>query len=128
MYQHVKPNRPDRDLGGSGNGTAPTGDTPAVQSADPAGTPAAPVFQFDPKSLVRGIVFHLVDEGIAADVSGDSVRRTIERLTSRKISPTIHRGQWSTMSNRQRMDWLMAESKTAMSVLVGKTAVLAPAK
>ena len=86
------------------------------------------MFQFDPKSLVRGIVFHLVDEGIAAEVSGDSVRRTIERLTSRKISPSIQRGQWATMSNRQRMDWLMAESKTAMSVLVGKTAVLTPAK
>ena len=123
MYQHVKPNRPDRDVGGSGNSTAPNGNTPAVNPADQAA-----VFQFEPKSLVRGIVFHLVDEGLAAEVSGDSVRRTIERLTSRKISPSIQRGQWATMTNRQRMDWLMAESKTAMSVLVGRTAVLTPAK
>jgi hypothetical protein len=126
MYQHVKPDRPDRDLGGSGNNTAPTGNEPAAQPQQAGEAPA--VFQFDPKSVVRGIVFHLVDEGIAADVSGDSVRRTIERLTSRKISPSIQRGQWATMSNRQRMDWLLSESKTAMSVIFGKTAVLTHAK
>ena len=126
MYQHVKPDRPDRDLGDSGNSKAASGSKPADQTEQAGTTPA--VFQFDPKSLVRGIVFHLVDEGIAADVSGDSVRRTIERLTSRKISLSIQRGQWATMSNRQRMDWLLSESKTAMSVIFGKTAVLTQAK
>jgi hypothetical protein len=127
MYQHVKPDRPDRDLGGgSGSSTAANGSTPADQPDQAGAAPA--VFQFDPKSLVRAIAFHLVDEGIAADVSGDSVRRTIERLASRKISPSIQRGQWATMSNRQRMDWLLSESKTAMSVVFGKTAVLTQAK
>ena len=128
MYQHVKPDRPDRDVGGSGNGTAPTGTPSATKADDPAPAAAVAMYQFDPKSLVRGIVFHLVDEGIAAEVSGDSVRRTIDRLASRKISPSIQRGQWAAMTNRQRMDWLLAESKTAMSVIFGKTAVLTPAK
>ena len=85
------------------------------------------VFQFDPASIVRGIVFHVLDEGIASEVTGDSVKRTIERLKTRKIHPSIDRTRWSSMTNRQRMDWLLAESKTATSLALGRTAVLIPA-
>ncbi len=84
-------------------------------------------YQFKPASVVQGIVFHVLDEGMAREVSGDSVKRTLDRLETRRICPSIERTKWAGMSNRQRMQWLMKESATAASVIVGKVAVLSPA-
>jgi len=111
-------------------------DVPAGERHDPAdatgtiGTDAGNpknVFRFDPTALVRGIVFHLTDEKIATDVSRDSVRRTVERLVVGNVCPSIERGRWADMSHRERLQWLLAESRTTHSLLFGRTAVLLPA-
>lgn len=96
-------------------------------TAGPTVADAGSVFRFDPTALVRGIVYHLTDEKIAADVSRDSVRRTVERLVVGNVCPAVDRGRWADMSNRERLQWLLAESRTTHSLLFGRTAVLLPA-
>jgi len=95
---------------------------------DAAAGAAADVFYFDPAAVARGIVFHLIDEGIAADVSADSVHRTIERLESTGVRPSVYKGLWAEMSHRERLAWLLAESHTGHAVLFGRTAVLTAAQ
>jgi hypothetical protein len=85
------------------------------QAADarPAGDrdPCA-VMGFDPELAARAIVFHMIDEGLANGVKGESVRRLVARLRRRGLRPAIRRGAWQTMTNHERLEWLLAETLT----------------
>ena len=97
--RRTPPRRPPTSRAGAETGPARAGEA---------------VFQFRPGSVVQGIVYHLLDEKLAAKVSDDSVNRTVQRLSSRNVCPSIERNKWSTMTNRQRLDWLLAESRTVL--------------
>lgn len=71
-----------------------------------------PVFDFEPDAVARAIVFHMLDEGLAREVTGESVRRTVSRLRRRGMRLSIRRGAWRVMSNPERLDWLLLSSFT----------------
>ena len=80
---------------------------------------------FDCHKVVAGILFHVVDEGIALTFESDSLTRTTERLRRQNIGPTISRSQWTEMTNEQRLTWLLVESRTCV-ILSGGVASLGP--
>lgn len=83
-----------------------------------------PVF-FDFQKIIAGIVYHVVEEGIALAFNVESVTRATERLRRQDIHPTISRSQWGEMTNEQRLTWLLVESRTCV-VLSGGVASLGP--
>ena len=87
--------------------------------------PSAPI-QFEPELAVRAIVFHLVDEGIAARVADDSIRASVIRLRRTSLRPTIEQWVWSEMTNPQRLEWLMEKTQTASRLISDEVSVLEP--
>jgi len=82
---------------------------------------------FEPELAVRAIVFHLVDEGIAAQVSDDSIRASVVRLRRTSVRPTVEQSVWSEMTNPQRLEWLMEKTQTASRLINGEVSILEPA-
>src|SRR3712207_4370842 len=83
---------------------APAGDAGAREAVAP--------ITFEPEAVARAIVYHMVDEGLAREVSGDSVRRTVARLRRRGLRPSIRRSAWRGMTNHERLEWLLSETLT----------------
>ena|SRR5438552_646243 len=75
------------------------------------GDPCA-VMGFDPELAARAIVFHMIDEGLANEVRGDSVRKLVARLRRRGLRPAIRRSAWQLMTNHERLEWLLSETLT----------------
>lgn len=72
---------------------------------------------FTPAMAAVGIAFHIKDENLAIEVEEESIHRTQQRLEGEKFCPSIKRELWETMDNRERLDWLMARSKTVIIML-----------
>lgn len=102
--QWKSPPKPDGDPGGKGQQVA----VPAGAAAD--GTDA--VLRFEPDTVAGAIVFHMLDEGLAREVTAESVRRTVSRLSRRGLRPAIRRRAWQVMTNHERLEWLLSESLT----------------
>ena len=92
-------------------GETPAGSGAAAQPG-PAGAEADAILIFEPDAVARAIVFHMLDEGLAREVTGESVRRTVSRLRRRGLRLSIRRGAWRVMSNPDRLDWLLLASFT----------------
>ena len=100
----------------------PPADRPASESTPSAAAPMAPQpaaapsavapISFEPESAARAIVFHRLDEGLAREVTADSVRKTVARLRRRGMRPSIRRSAWRGMSNHERLEWLLSETLT----------------
>jgi hypothetical protein len=85
---------------------------PTEPAAQAPGGQAAPVLvSFDPDAVVRAIVFHMLDEGLAREVAEESVGRTAAWLRRRGLRPSIRRTAWELMSNHDRLEWLLSESQ-----------------
>ena len=85
----------------------------------PAGAPAAPAAEaddatlcFEPEKVAQAIIFHVLDEGLAREVTRESVRRMVSRLGRRGLRPSIPRGAWEAMTNHERLEWLLSASLT----------------
>lgn len=83
-----------------------------------------PILNFDDRRIVAGMVFHLIEEHHAERVSEASIRNTRERLRKKDLHLSIAREHWEAMSNRERLEWLLARSRT-QAVYSGGTAILA---
>jgi hypothetical protein len=91
----------------------PTGaGTGASSSNSASGPDADAVFQFEPDRIVRAIVYHMLDEGLAREIAPDSVHNAVTRLRRRGVRPSIRRSAWVAMNNHERLEWLLAESRT----------------
>ena len=92
----------------------PPADRPASEiTPPPAAAPAAVApISFEPEAAARAIVFHMLDEGLAREVTVDSVRKTVARLRRRGMRPSIRRSAWRGMSNHERLEWLLSETLT----------------
>ncbi|CAA9423877.1 MAG: hypothetical protein AVDCRST_MAG64-3058 [uncultured Phycisphaerae bacterium] len=88
--------------------------------------PSAPI-QFEPELAVRAIVFHLVDEGVAASVADESARAAVVRLRRAACRPSVEQWVWSEMTNPQRLEWLMEKTQTASRLISDEVSVLEPA-
>ena len=77
-----------------------------------AGGATEAVINFEPEAVARAIVFHMLDEGLAREVAGESVRRTVVRLRRRGLRPAIRRSAWQVMTNHERLEWLLSETRT----------------
>ena len=89
--------------------------------------PSAPL-QFEPELAVRAIVYHLVDEGVAAQVAADSIEAAVVRLRRTAVRPSIEPWVWSEMTNPQRLEWLMEKTQTASRLISDEVSVLEPAR
>jgi hypothetical protein len=78
----------------------------------PAGGATERVLNFDPDTVGRAIVFHMIDEGLAREVEAESVKKTVARLRRRGLLPSIRRGRWELMTNHERLEWLLSETLT----------------
>jgi hypothetical protein len=70
------------------------------------------MLHFEPEQVLAGIVFHVIDEGLARGVCADSVAQAVGRLRSRAQRPAIRRSAWLAMTHHDRLEWLLAESRT----------------
>ena len=84
----------------------------------------ARALRFSAKTLVQGMVFHLLDEGIAVRVTEDSVSHTVGRLERERVRPTIRKDRWEAMDNPGRLAWLLTATHTETSVRPDRVAVL----
>ncbi len=86
------------------------------------------IFCFDAQQIGRAISFHLIDLGQARRISNQSLQRTVTRLGKEPKGLTISRGIWSSMSDPQRLNWLLEESHTVVELTGDKTALLRAAR
>ena len=80
--------------------------------------------RLSPRQVLAGICFHLRDEGLVTSIATESVRRTELRLARERLELSVLREQWECMEHRERLNWLMAESHTVMSLAPGGIATL----
>ena len=80
---------------------------------------------FDSDRILQAICFHVLDEGHGSRVDAVSIRVTRLRLQKQNAHAAITRVQWTAMSNRERLEWLLARSKTSV-IQTGHTIVLSP--
>jgi hypothetical protein len=87
------------------------GDAPRG-GADQAAPDAGAVLTFEPDVVARAIVFHMLDEGLAREVTAESVNRMVVRLRRRGLLPAIRRTAWQLMTHHERLEWLLSETLT----------------
>lgn len=80
--------------------------------ADATDADGSGVLAFAPDLVARTIVFHMLDEGLAREVTEESVRAMVARLRRRGLRPAIRRSAWEVMTNHDRLEWLLAETLT----------------
>src|SRR4051794_36168306 len=71
---------------------------------------------FGPDTIVAGIVFHLADEGVGNTVDPTSLASLRRRLKRSREVAIIKRSRWESMSNPQRLEWLLAVSESCYQV------------
>jgi hypothetical protein len=69
------------------------------------------VIWFDPARIVRGVTFHLLDEGKARGVSTESSESAVNCLARRVDHPAIAADKWAAMENPQRLQWLLDQGR-----------------
>jgi hypothetical protein len=80
---------------------------PEVPAASSEGT-----FEFDPQRIMSALTYHVQDEGLASAVCDTCVQATLRRFNQCGTCVNIARSRWSGMTNPQRMEWLLASSRT----------------
>lgn len=85
------------------------------------------VISFDSEKALRAICFHLVDDHHAARVTALSVQHTRDRLRRQKLQLVIARRQWESLSNKERLEWLLGKTNI-QPMYSGDVASLAPQK
>lgn len=81
------------------------------------------IISFDADRVVRGLVFHLMDDHYADRVAEGSTNSTRERMLKGGLHLAVARELWEAMSNRERFEWLLAHSRTQV-VYSGRCAIL----
>ena len=87
-----------------------------------AGSPA--VLHFTADRVLAGICFHLRDESLVNVITRESIDRSLLRLERERVDLSISRQDWEEMDHRERLNWLMSESHTVMSLAPGGVATL----
>ena len=105
----------------------PTESPRSGNSGEPARNPAA-LIRFDPDLAVRAIAFHLADEGISPRVDEPSARATAVRLRRSGLAISVEQWLWSEMTNPQRLEWLLQQTRTASRLISDELSVLEPAR
>jgi hypothetical protein len=98
--------------------TTPTTEGNDQQTVDPG------IVLFGAEQAVAAIVYHLIDEGAATAVTEESQARTVGRLRLSPRTLSIHRDFWATMTNAQRLQWLLDESRTTAAFCSDGAAIL----
>jgi hypothetical protein len=98
--------------------TRTTEDESEQQTVDPG------ILLFCAEQAVAAIVFHLIDEHAATAVTEESQARTVGRLRQSPRTLSIHRDFWSAMTNTQRLQWLLDESRTTAAFCSDGAAIL----
>jgi hypothetical protein len=84
----------------------------AVANGAAAAAESDGILRLSAETVVRGIIFHMLEEGLAREVAADSVEKTLRRMRRRDLRPTVRHTAWLAMTNHDRLEWLLAESRT----------------
>lgn len=101
--------------------------TRAVKAPRESVAKTGTTINFDPDRIVQGLVFHLLDDKHADQISDASIRNARERMKKKEVRLAIMREIWEAMSHRERFEWLLARSRTQV-IYSGRTAILAADK
>jgi len=104
--------RQHRPSAGAGDGAAADGKDAGPGQGAPSNFAADAVLQFEPDRIVSAIVFHMLYEVLAREIAAVFFRNAVARLGRRAGRPSIRRSAWVAMSNHERLEWLLAESRT----------------
>ena len=74
--------------------------------------------------IVAGIVFHLLDEGLATCLEPGPLKSAIDRLRANRVRGSIQREVWLAMTNRDRLEWLLEQGSAAVRIRTTGVAVL----
>ncbi|HYE20145.1 MAG TPA: hypothetical protein VEA69_16985 [Tepidisphaeraceae bacterium] len=85
-------------------------------------------FEFDPQRLVSALTFHVQDEGLASTICDTCVQATLRRFNQSGTSVNVAKSRWSGMTNAQRMEWLLASSRTEVYCSADGTAMFREAR
>jgi hypothetical protein len=88
---------------------------PATHPTEPTRT-STQVITFDPCRIVRGVTFHLLDEGKAHFV--ESSESVVSDLSLRIDRLTISADKWAEMENSQRLERLLDQSHICRQVSI----------
>jgi hypothetical protein len=94
---------------------------PAMDATEPALT-STRMISFDPGRIVRGITFHLLDEGKARLV--ECSESVVYNLSLRMDHLTISADRWAAMGNAQRLQWLLDHSHIVVTSALSGSATL----
>jgi hypothetical protein len=82
------------------------------ESVTPGGTPEQSDIRFDPRRLMAAMTFHACESGMVEEVSPSSIRLTMRRLVRQRVSAVMPRTRWATLTDPQRMQWLLKVTRT----------------
>ena len=82
--------------------------------------------RFRSDQLVTAILYHVSDEQMAESFDEPSVRSTLARLEADGVSGSMERRFWRSMTNAQRLRWLLSRAQTTIVLDESGTATLKP--
>lgn len=91
---------------------------------DPSAPARSSCLAISADTLVTGIAFHLVDRKLATAVDEQAARHTLARLRRQRFNATVTRTTWQSMSDPERLQWLLAVSDTAYTLRSDNVAIL----
>jgi hypothetical protein len=77
-----------------------------------------------PETALAGIAYHLIDRKLAVDVDEQATRHALCRLKRQRFSATVSRTTWQSMTDPERLQWLLAICDTAYTLRSDNVAVL----
>jgi hypothetical protein len=77
-----------------------------------------------PEMVVAAIAFHLIDGGQAVGVDDVTARKTLARLRRNGFNAFVPRVIWESMTDRERLEWMLAVSDTVTVLRADRVAVL----
>jgi hypothetical protein len=95
--------------------------TPAA-TASPE--PDSQMLFFEPRRIVRGIKFHLLDSRAVSTVNLESCEEVVTRLAERGQRIVVHKDRWAAMNDPDRLQWLLDQSHVTVQIKPDKLAIL----
>ena len=79
---------------------------------------------FEPPEVVRAIAFHLLDEKFARGVTEESCDAAMLALAELEQRLEIKKERWLVLTNRQRLEWLLKQSRIVVEANLDGTVSL----
>ena len=100
--------------------------TAAQQTRAVGSGPVSREVQWTPQRVLAGILYHVLESGMARSIEAASIANAAARLEAEWQPLPPPRAQWRVMSDADRLHWLLQVSRTAVDVDADRMATLRP--